>query len=52
MLKFQAQNDFLILFDDKTNKVVKSEKLPNSGSTIIAEVKIRTWAKKNGLEIN
>ena len=51
MLKFQTQRDFLILFDSETNKVLKSEKLPMSGSTVIAETKIRVWAKKNGLEV-
>ena len=42
---------WIALFDTKDNKVLKSEKLPNSGSTIIAEMKIRTWAKRNGLVV-
>jgi len=51
MLKFQNDRKFLVLFDSDTNKIVKSEKLPLSGNTAIAETKIRVWAKKQGMEI-
>lgn len=51
MLKLQSINGYMILFDEKDNNIFRSEKLPKSGCTIIAETKLRVWAKKNCLEV-
>lgn len=52
MMKIQTNADFAYIYDTITNKVVRSEHLPNSGSTTIAITKLITWAKKNGMRIN
>ena len=45
--KFQG---FVYLYGSD-NKIMKSEKLPMSGSTAIASQKLRVWAEKNGVEV-
>ena len=48
--KIQTTPDYAFLYDTD-NKVIKSEKLANSGATVIAIAKLRTFAKRNGIEI-
>ena len=49
-VKIQIQPDFVFLFDED-NKVIRSERKPSSGDTIIAIAKLRTFAKRNGFQV-
>lgn len=49
--KIQTTPDWAYLYDEG-NKIIKSEKLPASGATVIAVTKLRVWARKNGIEVN
>ena len=46
----QVTPDWAYLYGED-NKIIKSEKLPSSGASVIAVAKLRTYAKKNGLEV-
>jgi len=46
MAKIQRLQNYVILFDDN-NKVIKSM----GGSTVIADAKLRKYAKDNNLEV-
>lgn len=46
----QTTPDWAFLYDSD-NKVLKSERLPMSGDTVIATTKLRVWARKNGIEV-
>jgi len=48
--RIQISPDFAYLYGED-NKVIKSEKLPFSGATVIAFAKLRTFAKRNGIEV-
>ena len=48
--KIQTSSNWAYLYD-QDNKVIKSVKLPESGATVIAIAKLRTFAKKNGIEV-
>lgn len=45
----QVVDKFVVLFNKETNKVVKE--IPFSGHPVIAEVKIRVWAKNHQVEV-
>ena len=51
MIKVQKDKNFMFLYETDTNKILKSEKLNHSGSTIMAETKLRVWAKRNGIKV-
>ena len=48
--KIQTTPDWAYLYGPD-NKIIKSEKLPASGATVVATAKLRTWAKRNGFEV-
>jgi hypothetical protein len=48
--KIQIQPDYVFLFDND-NKIIKSERKPASGDTIMALARLRTWAKRQGYEV-
>ena len=48
--KIQISPDYAFLYGPD-NKVLKSEKLPTSGATVVAIAKLRTFAKRNGIEV-
>lgn len=49
--KIQTTSDWAYLYGED-NKIIRSEKLPASGATIIAVTKLMVWAKKNGIKVN
>jgi len=48
--KIQISPDYAFLYGID-NLVIKSEKLPPSGATVIALAKLRTFAKRHGIEV-
>ncbi len=48
--KIQVSQGWVFLHGED-NKVLKSEKLVNSGATVIAVAKLRAWANKNGVKV-
>lgn len=52
IMKARIQNDtrFLFLFGED-NRIIKSEKLSDSGSTEIALAKLMTFATKKGIRV-
>ena len=48
--KIQTTPDWAYLYGPD-NKIIKSEKLPASGATVVATTKLRVWAKRHGFEV-
>ena len=49
--RIQSDTRFVYLYGDD-NKIIKSEKLSDSGSTAIAVAKLRTFARKKGIKVS
>jgi len=48
--KIQTSPDYVYLYGDD-NKVIRSEAIPASGVTVMAIARLRTFAKRNGIEV-
>lgn len=49
--RIQHSKCYSYLYDSNNNKVLKSEPLPSSGGTAIADAKLRVWAKNHNVEV-